>query len=250
MHDETKVMEEKMAKLKEMKEKFVSCLDSEIAKGLQCVDTKEAGAVTDMIKDLAEAEYYCCAAEKEMWEKCYYESIVKEMKEAEEEGRYGYNNRRYSSGRYAPAGRGHISGYMPAEDYPMMGYNPKMYRDWAGAEDLMGDYRMGYTGDRNGKIASNNNTNGNNDSYDNRSGYRDWNDKYSRYGKAYNEYQNSRRHYTETKSAADKEEMDAHASEHVGDTIATMREIWKTSDPNLKKRIKTDLTNLVGEMTI
>lgn len=44
--------------------------------------------------------------------------------------------------------------------------------------------------------------------------------------------------------------MDAHAAEHVGDTLATIREIWKTADPEMKKRIKADFTTLVNEMTV
>lgn len=69
-----------------------------------------------------------------------------------------------------------------------------------------------------------------------------------RYGRPYNEYKEAKRHYTETKSATDKEEMDRHANEHVMDTIATVREIYKTADPELRTRIKGDLTKLVGEM--
>lgn len=44
--------------------------------------------------------------------------------------------------------------------------------------------------------------------------------------------------------------MNAHALEHVSDTIATMRDIWKSADPDLKKRMKSDFTNLLSEMTI
>ena len=42
--------------------------------------------------------------------------------------------------------------------------------------------------------------------------------------------------------------MDRHANEHVMDTIATIREIYKAADPELRTRIKGDLTKLVGEM--
>lgn len=69
-----------MAKIGELKTELVDCLKSEFAKGLSCIDTKEAGEVTDMIKDLAETERNC-------YEACYYKSIV----EAMEDARYGYN---------------------------------------------------------------------------------------------------------------------------------------------------------------
>lgn len=69
-----------------------------------------------------------------------------------------------------------------------------------------------------------------------------------RYGQAYNEYQYAKRHYTATNSPMDREEMNRHASEHVSDTIETLREIYRGADPELKKRIKTDMTKLIGEM--
>ena len=72
----------------------------------------------------------------------------------------------------------------------------------------------------------------------------------ARYGKAYNDYKMARRSYTTTNDTMAKDEMNAHALEHVSDTIATMRDIWKSADPDLKKRIKSDFTNLLSEMTI
>lgn len=85
-----------------------------------------------------------------------------------------------------------------------------------------------------------------------RLGYRD--DRMSpmiddpRYGMAYNEYRIARKHYTETHSAADKEEMEHHITEHVSDTISTMMDIYRAADPELKKRIKADFSKLVTDM--
>lgn len=42
--------------------------------------------------------------------------------------------------------------------------------------------------------------------------------------------------------------MNRHASEHVSDTIETLREIYKGADPELKKRIKADMNKLISEM--
>lgn len=69
-----------------------------------------------------------------------------------------------------------------------------------------------------------------------------------RYGKPYREYLDARKHYTETKSARDKEDMEMYANEHMMDTIGTIREMYRTAEPDLKKRMKADLTKLVGEM--
>lgn len=76
------------------------------------------GAIVDMVKDLAEAKKNCFKA-------CYYKSVVDAMDEQSgREDRDGYNPRRYSTGRYAPAGKGHISGYMPPlmDETHRMGY--------------------------------------------------------------------------------------------------------------------------------
>lgn len=120
---------DKIKDLKETKEKLVDALKGNLATGIENVDTKEAGEVTDMIKDLAEAE-------KECWEAAYYESIVKAMKDDGE--KMGYDDWRYASGRFAPKGKGTYDGYTP--DYPTV-YSNMGYTD---------DTRMnnrGYTGD-------------------------------------------------------------------------------------------------------
>jgi signal transduction histidine kinase len=61
-----------MDRLKHMKHKLVEVAEKEINENLECVDTKELGEVIDMIKDLAEAIYYCTVTEametKEHWE--------------------------------------------------------------------------------------------------------------------------------------------------------------------------------------
>lgn len=51
-----------MEKLKTIKEQLVSCVQGQMG-DLAKVDTKELGEVIDMIKDLAEAMYYCSVTE-------------------------------------------------------------------------------------------------------------------------------------------------------------------------------------------
>lgn len=48
-----------MEELRDMKEQFISAVQSELAKGINKVNTYEMGQVIDIIKDLTEAMYYC-----------------------------------------------------------------------------------------------------------------------------------------------------------------------------------------------
>ena len=68
------------------------------------------------------------------------------------------------------------------------------------------------------------------------------------YGKAYEGYQEATHHYAATNSQEDREMMERNADKHVYNSITTVREIYKAADPEMKKRIKADLTKLVGEM--
>lgn len=74
MHD----VKAKVEQLGNMKTRLMDGLNSQMDKGLGCLDTCEAGQVTDMIKDLAEAEEKC-------WKACYYQKIVEAMHEAKED---------------------------------------------------------------------------------------------------------------------------------------------------------------------
>lgn len=197
----------------ELKKELTSALKCEFNKGLENVNVEEAGEVVDMIKDLAEAE-------EKVMKACYYEAVMCEMKgeETKHSDRYGYNTRRYASGRYAPSGKGHVSGY-DTPYYPHPIYNP-----------MMENMKMGYPMDMTKK--------------DHKS--EEWDER--RYGKPYMDYQDARRFYTESHSEEAKERMERHANEHMSDTMTTIRDIYKSADPELKKRIKADLTKLVGEM--
>lgn len=42
--------------------------------------------------------------------------------------------------------------------------------------------------------------------------------------------------------------MEMYANEHLMDVMGSVREIYKTADPDMRKRMKSDLTKLVGEM--
>ena len=152
-------------------------------------------------------------AEEKCIKACYYEAILKEMGH-EEKGDHAYMDR---------MGYDDKKKFMPPkyrEDEPMAGmYWLDNMRMGYPKRNAMGRFKSGYDGEMD-----------------------------DRYGRPYNEYKEAKRHYTETKSPTDKEEMDRHANEHVMDTIATIREIYKAADPELRTRIKGDLTKLVGEM--
>lgn len=129
-------------RIHEMIEKLTKCAEMEFEKGVENVDTKEMGDVVDIIKDLAEAEYYA--------------KISKAMDEAEygedydfggayeEDMRKGYRGQpRDSRGRYMSR-RGGRRGY----EEPYYRMTPEMYKEH-GAEywrdmDKM-DGRMYYT---------------------------------------------------------------------------------------------------------
>lgn len=70
----------------------------------------------------------------------------------------------------------------------------------------------------------------------------------NRYGKAYSDWDSARRHYTASNSQSDKEMMSRHGMEAVNDTIAAVKDIYHSSEPDQKKRIKAALTSLINEM--
>ena len=195
-------------------------LKSATSQGLNNLDTHEAGQVADIIKDLSEAKKNLTDAEKNEWESCYYASIVKAMKDADERGdeedRYGYIPREASRMGKRGMQRDRIKRWVRDPDT----FEDEMYE------------RAGYTPGR--KM-----------SRDDRSSD---NSSDERYGKPYREYIDSRRHYSESKSQADKDMMEMYANEHLMDVMGSVREIYKTADPDMRKRMKSDLTKLVGEM--
>ena len=112
-------------------EKLAGYACEEASKSVECINTCELGAVVDMIKDLAEAEYYAYIA-KEMKEAKEEEEeeekyLLKTLREeyGEEDGRRYYDMWRYKSGRFAPKGKGSRRGYAEPPYYHM---DPDMYK--------------------------------------------------------------------------------------------------------------------------
>lgn len=204
-----------------MEKQLVSCTKSELAKGVESVDTAEMAQAADMIKDLskalknhAEAKYYC--------------TVTKAMEEYdedewEESERMGYNRSRSSrTGRYTSGGRSR----------------------GGRTRNQAGSMKMGFT---------------DTDEYWRDPRYEDMSDdsitriremEDPRYGKAYNKFRMARKHYHDTKSMEDKEEMSESAKEHMTDTVMTIKEMWKEADPELRRDMKMHLDNLMKEMNI
>ena len=203
--------------ISEIKKDLLKMLDAEIhSKGTNDLCAEELGEVTDMIKDLAEAEKCCMEA-------CYYESVVEAMQDASDDDDevMGYNNRRYASGRFAPKGRGRSMGYTPK---PYL-YDPD--------DEVPYQMRMGYgePGRRNdmGESSYNN--------ADDEEG-----------GRSYGDYKRAKRHYTETKSPSDKREMNEKGMKHMNKAIWTLKEIWADADPDMRRQMHDALNGLVKEM--
>lgn len=54
----------------------------------------------------------------------------------------------------------------------------------------------------------------------------------------------------EQAQSEDKERMEQHGEEHVEKAIISMRDIWSEASPELKRRMKTELSTLVDSMSI
>ena len=196
-----------------LKHQMLHYVMGEVEKGFDGnpVSVSVLGEYIDMIKDLAETEKYCQEA-------CYYETVVQEMESYDDNPRMGYRQGRNSMGQFTSS-RGR----------------------------------------------SGNGSSGRSQSGSRRSGYIDGMMPYSRMmdedwdeesyeqpsrERPFDKYRRAKRHYTESHSESDKQKMKDYANEHVMESIATIREIWDSADPELKKRMKADMTKLVGEMNI
>lgn len=226
MHDMKHKSMEKFGDICELKHQILKFIDSQTASGLTFDPTEVAvmGEYVDMIKDLAEAEKYCQEA-------CYYESVVEAMDEYGDNPRMGYNPNRNAKGQYTSRG-----GYSDMDsDGRSSGSSRGMNRSQSG------NRRSGYMPDPDmyGRYDMRMDDPHMDDS--------DWDD---RYGRPFNEFRKAKRHYTQTHSAEDKEKMKEHANEHMMESMTTIREIYDNADPDLKKRMKSDLTKLASEMTV
>lgn len=211
---------EMIEKICELKKEFVEFLDVIIdERGLHCMDAEETGEVVDIIKDLAETEEKLYKAE-------YYKSIVEAMEDAKEEEellaklgmhpeeKMGYTPHRSSTSmphRSSSTGR-YVS---------RPGYTPTSHMLDDSEIELMTEWEGPYGRNR-----------------------------MDPYGSHYNEWKDAQRSYTVTRSPEDKKRMDEHATDHVMASITSLREVFKEADPEMKRRVKQDLSSLINEMKV
>lgn len=201
-------------KMKEAKKTLMSWVEAEINKGKECFDCEAAGDVVDMIKDLAEAEEKCMKAK-------YYEALLCNMlldgDESNTEGgpsrRFGYDHWHYANGRFAPTGRGRRVGYVP----DLMQYEGK-----DGAIHT-GNWEAGMTGNRMGYPM----------------------DRMGRHHQTYDDYQMARKHYSETKSEADRHTLMDKMKALFGELMDTSHEMYKDASPELRKEFKMEAKEML-----
>lgn len=246
-------------RIHEMIEKLTKCAEMELEKGVENIDAKEMGEVTDMIKDLCEAEYYA--------------KISKAMDEAEygedydeygpmEEGRRGYTSqpRSKTSGRFMRRGDGRRNnggrrGYEEPMYYRM---TPEMYHDY-NAEELRDmdreQGRMYYSGSGGSSSGSNRsnsmggsqggNTNGSRGYSDNMSNQRD-----SREGRS----GQSRRNYMETKemnkgnTPGEKQAKMKELENYTKELAEDVTEMISDASPEEKQMLKTKMQTLIQKI--
>lgn len=233
----------------EMIEKLTSCTKSAIENDQTHIGKYGIGEVVDMIKDLAEAEYYSKITkameevkEEEEEEEKY---MLRKMKDeyGEEDGQRYYNEYRYANGRYAPKGRGSRRGYTRMIPDTYAKYPAEYYRDM----DMI-DGRMYYTsadgstGASSGKTGSNISS-GMTSTRSYTDGYSDG-DKHG-YERGYSEgkrmsgggrYDMARRGYEETKMHKTGNQQE--------DSQREMRELEKTLNA-----FESELTELLPKMS-
>lgn len=203
-------------------------VEKEIDCGMAGADIEKLGEVVDMIKDFAEAKYYCAQAEEKEIKKKYYcvltEKMLEEPREEDMEmqyadGPWGYDNYRYqSSGKFAPKGHGTRYGYSRGQK----GNTNGTTMDRGGNGDR--SYPMGYPESR---IPMN------------------YNDPMSPYYGM--EYVNGPWGHHESDYQGD---MSMTPEEKMHHTMDNMKEMWKNADPNLKKEMKSDMTKLLNDVPV
>jgi hypothetical protein len=209
-------------RMHEMIEKLTKCAEMELEKGIDKIDAEEMGEVTDMIKDLAEAEYYSKIS-KAMDESEYGEDY--DYKGAyDEHERKGYRGqRRDSRGRYMSnrGRRGYESYMMPDMDYDEM----ERMRDYDRGAGKM--YYSGSGSSGGSSMGSSSSMGSGQSSSDSMGGNRNYSE--SRYDRA-------KRGYEETKTM--------HKDNSSESKQAKMKEL-----ENYMKSLAEDVTDMVNDMS-
>ena len=166
-----------------------------------------------ILKEYVEMIKCLAETEKECQEADYYEAVVQAMEDTGmmDSERMGYNPNRNRMGQYSD-GR---AGNRDSGSNSRRGYSPDMY-----SRMMM---RPGDDRD-------------------------DWGDDDPRHSESFNRFRKAKRYYTKSHSEEDKQRMKDASNEHMMETMATIREMWDDADPELRTRMKADLTNLVTNL--
>lgn len=204
-----------------MIEKLSECAKVELDKGIEKIDTEEMSKVAEIIKELAEAEYYSSVT------KAMEEHDFEDEDEIEEEGRKGYRGQpRDSKGRYMSR-RGRRMGYEEPiymnDMYPM-----EHYRDM----DRM-DGKMYYTSGSMGTNSMGSQGQSSNSS-SNMSGNRGYSD--GGRGNSESRYDRAKRGYEETKSMHK-------------DNSSESKQMKMKSLEDYMKSLAEDVTDMVNDMS-
>ena len=202
---------ESVSDISDVKKTITSWLKSAVASGPEKMDVTDLKETADAIKDLAEAE-------KECHEAMYYKSVVKAMESGDDAPAYLESMRSGRMGYRPGYGMGYPNG---------SGSWPRYYSD---SDPYIPANDFGYSMRMDEPHENDTDTN--------------------RYGRAFSEFRRARRHYTETHSQNDKNDMDTMAQRHLMNTIATVKEMWEAADPEMKSKIKSDMSKLVNEMNV
>lgn len=202
-------MKEKITDICDMKKRLTSFVQAKMEMGLESIDAQDATVLGELVDMIKDFS----EIEKNCYEACYYKSVIEAMDEYDDyddNERAGYP-KRDRMGRFSP-NRSQTGRDVRTSSNERMGYIPDPRVDWHWKDDRMDDP-----------------------------------DK-ERYGKPFSEYRMAKRNYTETHSEKDKQKMHDSANEHMMSSIATIREIWDTADPELRNRMKADMQKLVNEL--
>lgn len=230
-----------MDELKKIKEELIDCIKMEFSKGAANVDTKEAGEVIDMIKDICEMDY---------WEikKCKYMMEIgllhMDYDDMEDDGIRGYDNYRYSNGRFAPKGRGTRTGSRGRGRRSRRGYEEYPYMHMM--DDEMEDYydNMRMYGGNNSSRGGNSGNNSGRD-MDSNSGRMYTNQRPSRYGYSHEEYMREKREHPAQDEESKKRRMEK-LEEHLRDLEDMTKEMVVGMSPEEKQAWKVKLNKLIN----
>lgn len=231
-------------RIHEMVEKLTKCAEMEFEKGVENIDTKEMGEVADIIKDLAEAEYYAKIS-KAMDEADYGEDYDY-MGAYDEHERKGYRGQpRSQSGRFMSSGDGRRSnrGRGGRRGYE----SPMMYDEWEEMQRMSDfeDGRMYYGGSGSSSSGSGSSSSGSGMSGGSSSGSSGGSRGYSEGGQMSSRMQ---RDGGESESRYDRARRGYEESKNMNDNSADGKRKSMESLESYMKELSEDMTQFVGKM--